>query len=193
MVDVFQDPLSNDKKRKQIELGKLLARCSDRVQAFLGYTKGARAESIPARQPSDINVLYSMACCMPQRRHADYSPYSVMDLLDDRVCHGLPLGVIIALQDNTAFDAWPGAVGHELERFYESSQLTLGAGDALFFLGNAIHAGAGFQDDNVRIHAYLDSNALRESDTTHFADVAAGVVGALPRDVRVAQRIDGVD
>jgi ectoine hydroxylase-related dioxygenase (phytanoyl-CoA dioxygenase family) len=104
--------------------------------------------------------------------------------------------VIIALQDNTAFDAWPGAVGHELERFYERCQLTLGAGDALFFLGNAIHAGAGFQADNVRIHAFLDSNAtarLRESDTTHFADVAAGVVGALPRDVRVAERIDSVD
>ncbi len=54
-------------------------------------------------------------------------------------------------------------------RFHEVVEVVLGAGDALFFLGNAVHAGAAFDHSNVRIHAYLDSDAtarLRDSDAT---------------------------
>jgi hypothetical protein len=80
------------------------ARIECRRYTFLGDAKTAIAGSMS----SDINVLYSMAGCMPQRPHADYSPYSVTDLHDDGVCHGLPVGVIIVLQDDTTFDAWPG-------------------------------------------------------------------------------------
>lgn len=69
--------------------------------------------------------------------------------------------------------------------------MVLGAGDALFFLGDAVHAGAAFVDDeNCRIHAYLESRQQhdkREPDRTRFVDVAAGVATILSRGVRISR------
>jgi hypothetical protein len=45
-------------------------------------------------------VLYSEAGCAPQRAHTDYVPRDLENLPDDGVCHGLPLGALIVLEDN---------------------------------------------------------------------------------------------
>jgi ectoine hydroxylase-related dioxygenase (phytanoyl-CoA dioxygenase family) len=63
--------------------------------------------------------------------------------------------------------------------------VTAKAGSVIFFRGNLIHAGAGSTHDNVRIHAYLDTDITKgrgEADTRYYCDTAAGVIGALPLD-----------
>ncbi len=196
-VSIFQGAHDeNDGKRKQLALANTLELCGEDLKAFLRTVETAIADNVPpSRRPRGVNVLCSLPGCAPQRPHEDYLPRDLEFVPNDGVCGGLPLGVIVALEDGTKFDACPGAVGHALERFHEMVEAVLSAGDALFFLGNAVHGGAAFEHSNVRIHAYLDSDAtadLRSPDTTYFADVAAGVVGALPRGVRVRRYVEGM-
>ncbi len=142
---------------------------------------------IPSRSSSDlIALLLSLDECWPQRPHADYTRASLDGIKDDGFCGGLPLGVVIGLQGKMLFDVWPGAVNWDASPFFEHVQLTLGPGDAVFFLGSAVHAGAAFEEENVRLHGYLDSAEVeREPDTTCFMDVAAGVANILPRGVKL--------
>jgi len=159
---------------------------SGELQVLLDIASKKLASILPSRFPSDMVDLVSLEGCGPQRPHADYTRQSLEGIKDDGFCSGLPLGVVIALQPDTQFDVWPGAVDWDVTRFYEQSQLTLDPGDAIFFLGNAVHAGAAFEEENVRLHCYLDSEEVqREPDTTCFMDVAAGVGNVLPRGVQL--------
>jgi ectoine hydroxylase-related dioxygenase (phytanoyl-CoA dioxygenase family) len=86
------------------------------------------------------------------------------------------------------FDAWLGAVGWDQSRFFEHAQLVLQPGDAVFFLGNAVHAGAAFAEGNVRLHVYVETEELHQRrlpDTTFFMDTFAGVANILPRGVKL--------
>ena len=51
-------------------------------------------------------------------------------------------------------------------------QLTLNCGDMLVFRGDLVHAGAAFDQLNVRLHAYLDvmGGPQRQVDRTHLVD-----------------------
>jgi hypothetical protein len=159
------------------ELDTLIAAVSDRLKVV-----------VPMRPLHEMNVLLSLDGCGPQRPHCDYAPESLKEMRDDGFCGGLPLGVVVALQPNTRLDAWPGAVGWDQSRFYEHQQLVLGPGDAVLFLGNVVHAGATFVEENIRLHSYLESAELRKErlpDSTYFMDIAAGVGNVLPLDVKI--------
>jgi ectoine hydroxylase-related dioxygenase (phytanoyl-CoA dioxygenase family) len=130
--------------------------------------------------------LLSLDECGPQRPHADYTRESLEKIMDDGFCGGAPLGVVSGLQPNTVFDMWPGAINWDVSRFYEHKQPKLGPGDAVFFLGNAVHAGSAFEKENARLHCYLDvPDVQREPNTTCFMDMAAGVGNILPRGVKL--------
>jgi hypothetical protein len=136
----------------------------------------------------EITAVVSLEECGPQRSHADYTRESLDGLADDGFCGGLPLGLVIAVQPNTRFDAWPGAVGWDQSCFYEHTQLVLEPGDAVFFLDNAVHAGAAFDEENARLHCYVETEELHQRrlpDTTCFMDVYAGVANILPRGVKL--------
>jgi hypothetical protein len=93
--------------------------------------------------------------------------------------------VVVAVK-RTQLDAWPGAVAWDESRFYEHQSLDLDAGDAVFFLGNAVHAGAAFAEENVRLHGYMESEDVRNRrlpDSTWYMDLAVGVGNILPRGV----------
>lgn len=63
-------------------------------------------------------MLDSEAGCAPQRAHADYVPRDLENLPDDGVCHGLPLGALIVLEDNTFFHVCPESDVNLNNRFY---------------------------------------------------------------------------
>jgi ectoine hydroxylase-related dioxygenase (phytanoyl-CoA dioxygenase family) len=53
------------------------------------------------------------------------------------------------LQDNTTLDVFDDQGEHKL--------LALDAGDILLFRSDLVHAGSAYTEDNLRLHAYLDS------------------------------------
>ncbi len=185
---IFQGPESNDNRRVQASVGEMRddSPFSEELQILLDAASKKLGAMVRSRSPSDMVALLSLQGCGPQRPHADYTREALQIIKDDGVCSGLPLGVVIAFQPNTLFDIWPGAIDWDETRFYEHKQVKLGPGDAIFFLGNAVHAGAAFENENVRLHCYLDSpGVLREADTTWYMDVAAGIGNILPRGVKL--------
>lgn len=176
----------NDNKRLQVAVDRLPLSENVPAAALISVVQRRLLESVQRRKIWNMVALFSRAGCEPQRPHTDYTHYDLDDLVDDGFCGGLPLGVVVGLMSNTLFDAWPGARIWQHTRFYEHAQVILGAGDALFFLGDAVHAGAAFVEENCRIHAYLESRKQhdnREPDRTRFVDVGAGVATILPRNV----------
>lgn len=91
----------------------------------------------------------------------------------------VPLVCLVALQDGTQFDVWPGAICFDSSRSFEQHLcITLNAGDMFIFRGDLVHAGAavGADNRNVRIHAYLDAEGIDrpkfkgDVEETHFMD-----------------------
>jgi hypothetical protein len=54
------------------------------------------------------------------------------------------------------FDVWPGAIRFDASRKFKPMKVRLQAGDVLIFRGDLVHAGAGVEKANVRLHAYMD-------------------------------------
>jgi flagellar biosynthesis GTPase FlhF len=188
---VFQGSVYNDNRRLQASVDHMEEECafSGELQALLDAVSKNLKALVPSRTPSTMMGLLSLDECGPQRPHADYTRESLEKIKDDGFSGGAPLGVVIGLQPNTVFDMWPGAINWDGSRFYEHKQLKLGPGDAVFFLGNAVHAGSAFEKENVRLHCYLDSpDVQREPNTTCFMDVAAGVGNILSRGVKLPAR-----
>ncbi len=84
-------------------------------------------------------ALCSLPGCKQQQWHTDYDPDQI-----EHITHK-PLGIIVALQDDTYFCEFPN-VKHHLQK-----------GDILIFKGDVVHAGGAYSRENVRIHVYLDS------------------------------------
>jgi hypothetical protein len=179
----------NDNCRVQASVDVMRGECpfTDELQLLLQQVSKNLGLLVPSRTASTMMALLSLDGCGPQRPHADYTRESLEGIQDDGFCSGLPLGVVVALQPNTFFDAWPGAIIRDESRlFYEHKELKLGPRDAVFFLGNAVHAGAAFEKENVRLHCYLDCpDVQRQPDTTCFMDVAAGGGNIFPRGVKL--------
>ena len=133
-------PIFNpDKRRLQISVNKNLALCK-RLSTVL-----EDLNLLEGRSMGSIVVLRSQANCKQQPWHTDYDPNQLKNV------QYKPLGVILALQDNTFFEEYPNAC-HILNR-----------GDILIFEGDVIHAGAAYADENIRIHAYIDSNEVKRA------------------------------
>lgn len=91
------------------------------------------------RRLGESVLLYSRKGCVQQQWHRDYDSSGFARLLHK------PLGVLVALQSGTKFKEYP------------CTTHTLGAGDVLVFEGDVPHAGAGYDHENMRIHAYVHS------------------------------------
>ena len=81
-------------------------------------------------------VLHSQPGCSAQQWHMDFDPN--MSKLPLK-----PKGVLLALEDDTSF-------------LTPSKTYRLNAGDVLCFDGDEVHAGAGYDKSNTRIHFYAD-------------------------------------
>lgn len=136
------------------------------------------ATNFPNHQMADTVLLVSKpGGCLPQRAHTDYRKEAFCKV-------AVPLCCLLALEDNTPFDTWPGAINFDSSVEREHCTVILNRGDLLVFRGDLVHAGAAFGQRNVRIHAYLDVPGVdREKDVTCYMD---GEEYILPRGQKCA-------
>jgi len=116
--------------------------------------------------PVKWSALFSFAGCQAQAPHADWTP------CPNEAQGADALGCIVALENGTRFDVWPGS--HRYVRMdgqtvstmaqvadapqpIRRKRLRLRAGDVLFFRSDLVHAGASYSVPNIRLHCYLDA------------------------------------
>ena len=151
-------PIFNpDSKRFQAPLRKSSKLVRDTVRTLVqgGFMHGRKLGACVA--------LTSFSGCTQQQWHTDYDPELI------RTLKHKPLGVILAVQDDTFFVEYPNIV-HRLNR-----------GDMLVFEGDVIHAGARYDATNTRVHLYIDSlKHLRRPNSTYILrqEVDAGSGGS---------------
>ena len=146
---------------------------------FLEQVAAKIKEWFPQHQVNDGVVLVSKPGCVSQAAHADYQYDEVGDDEEDA---SMPLGLIVALMDETYFDAWPRAIRYDDVKKYDHKQLVLNAGDVLVFRGDFFHAGAAFEKLNARLHYYLDMEGVeRTRNVTFYADEEHGFYNLGPR------------
>lgn len=133
--------------RYQASIGKTYS-IVKRISKFMSKISIDRGRSL-----GDVVVLQSEAGCRKQQWHTDYDPDAVTDG-DIK-----PLGLILALEDHTTFEEYPDTT-HILNR-----------SDVLIFEGDVVHAGSSYDTDNIRLHAYIDTDGMeRTRDTTYLYD-----------------------
>lgn len=97
-------------------------------------------------------VLESLPGCQQQAWHTDFDT-TFLNLVDVK---DLPLGIIVALEDNTKFmvqQRWTPTTTVASK----GTTVLLQKGQVLLFLGDLIHAGAAYSKRNIRLHAFIDS------------------------------------
>ena len=158
-----------DRRRKQRYLDSNLSR---RVKKFINQVHDRLKEMFPNHKPSDMTILRSEKGCRPQQAHSDYRTTDIWPNEGDiRHNDEMPLGVIIALQDNTKLDVWPRSIGEMLQGPIAPKHLKFDRGDMVIFRGDLIHAGSKYDEVNVRVHTYLDHPAVkRKANSTNFVE-----------------------
>jgi len=94
----------------------------------------------------------------------------------------VPVNVLVALQDSTTLEVWPES--HRLissmvkseklgkDDCFSQTRLSLSRGDVLLFRGDLVHAGSAYDDNNVRLHCYMDMS-VRIPNRTWLVDKKA--------------------
>jgi len=110
-----------------------------------------------------MTVLRSEAGCQAQLPHTDHfqrpphlspeEPWYDWSCFDST---NIPLGCLVALEDDTFLDVWPEAIRFDQTRVSQCHILRLKRGDVVLFRGDLVHAGAAFDKLNVRVHCYLE-------------------------------------
>lgn len=95
-------------------------------------------------------ALHSMAGCERQEMHTDFDPMEMSR------SPAKPLGVLLALHDGTSLCLDGGRA------------IELSTGDVLVFDGDQVHAGAGYDASNTRIHLYLDCPWVHRAQNTTY-------------------------
>lgn len=143
-----------DRKRKQVVL-KEGSRLSSLIQRkTVSLLKREKAWH-PSMRAKEVTILKSEPGCEKQKRHFDFP-------VSDPPC--LSKGVLFSLQKGTTFLTYSSVSGRERRHKLEM-------GDAFVFDGGTEHAGDSFQDENYRIHVYVDSSldsSKREKGRTYF-------------------------
>ena len=154
----------NDRKRQQCDLildSKYIIDFINDINTFLNSIN-------PYLEIQPYVIIKSLSGCQEQAAHIDYI---LNDELKNTSQDKMPLAVIIALQNNTKINVWPGSI--LLHKYkgppIKKTILTLNKGDIFLFRGDLVHAGASYEDENIRLHTYLDSpDVSRQHNTTYI-------------------------
>ena len=153
---IFNGPGRNDHKRRQTNLPESMVKeMKDQIQSIPFLSDSHRIE--------DFVLLRSLPGCARQAAHTDYIPdLSLLRCEPDK----LPYLFLFAIEDNTKLVVWPGSHkvvqgrGRSLDPI-QPKTITIQAGDALVFRPDLVHAGAEYETENLRIHCYIDSTAIK--------------------------------
>ena len=159
MYQIFNSKHHNDHRRLQVPI-----KCDTLLTKIIQVAK----LYFPGYVLADPVILFSVAGCKEQRPHTDYNPYSNYTMT--------PWGMIFAIEpDGAQFVVWP--YSHKIIRRTGESfappqmkrtVINLSQGDVLFFRGDLVHAGASYDRDNMRIHAYIDPPFLERNRNETF-------------------------
>lgn len=154
---IFNNP-SNDRLRFQIPL--------DRKQLIVKFVKKIALEHFPKLVLNDPYVLISEPGCQQQVPHCDYDPHTIECVPLDKI----PRGAILALQNHTTLEVWENSRVHEYVYSVDKCDqktIEIQKGDIIFFDGDLVHAGSFYENENARLHVFLDSDlVLRPTDRT---------------------------
>ena len=103
-------------------------------------------------------VLRSKPGSKRQQPHQDYEPSKKLsECPNDKY----PLAIICALMDGTTLNVWDKDEKEKIQH--------LNKGDILIFRGDLIHAGSAYENENIRMHCYIDSTLIpRTPNRTHI-------------------------
>jgi hypothetical protein len=107
-----------------------------------------RHEILQGRHVSDVVVLHSKSQCRAQYFHTDF-PDQVRFLREK------PLSVLYALENDTKI-------------YTRDECIKISKGDILIWDGDLVHAGGNYEQENTRIHFYLDTSMVKRSMNTTY-------------------------
>lgn len=146
--------IKNDKKRKQTNLpikNKNINNFTKMLNEYL--LKNVNPNLSVSRWVS----IHSLPKCGDQAAHCDYErDKSLMNVSNDF----MPLGVLVALQPTTKLHVWPKSIHNpkvKLPIQIERTTINMDAEDIIIFRGDLVHAGSSYDENNYRLHAYMDS------------------------------------
>lgn len=141
----------NDNKRSQHDFKCTIGNHLKRVLNTFIKTKGFIHHTV-----QDLVIVRSEACCKRQQLHYDYDTNKLKSMYKK----DYPYGLIVSVSDNSRFIIKPNNSKAKI--------VYLNKGDVLIFRGDLLHAGAEYYNENIRLHAYIDSKKYkREKNTTY--------------------------
>ncbi|KKL07371.1 hypothetical protein LCGC14_2586680 [marine sediment metagenome] len=150
--------LRNDHKRRQATLQRRSANLRNGIQDFV-------SEQFPHLTLKNLVVIHSKPGCGDQASHCDYVPEPNLATVPDS---HFPLAVLLAVMPGTKISVWPRSIRfaytsptilQQIQPIHRKT-LELDIGDMLVFRGDLVHAGAAYDEENVRIHCFLDSELV---------------------------------
>lgn len=170
---IFNTKKTNDKKRSQVTLTgcNVKVKMTNNTKSFVHNINMTLKNMFPDHTPSDMVVLRSDPGCKAQIAHQDYRTKDLWPIDEYIPDKEFPLGVVIALMDDTYFDVWPESIGFLNKKTkINPKRLKINKEDVVIFRGDLVHAGASFEEYNIRIHTYLDHPKIkRKQNSTEFA------------------------
>lgn len=154
-----------DKKRQHADItDKMLGSGKyPKLETFLDRdVKPWIKKSFPGLKMNELGILKSEKDNKKQDLHRDYN-LERLEVSDDQV----PLSVIVALQDNTKLRVRKGGIRGN--KGAQPTTITLRSGDVIAFRGDLIHGGENYDDENYRIHFFLDSQIKRSKNKIYYA------------------------
>jgi hypothetical protein len=172
---------ANDNKRRQVKLHV----DNLNIATWIVYLESVIRSlcSIEDLEFKDWNILQSLAGCKQQQAHTDYVPdptfIEKMKELDVPSKQSkIPLLCLVALEPNTYLDIWENSIQlitqsedtlkDILNPGVERVRITLQPGDILIFRPDLVHAGSAYENENVRLHVYLDSAEIPRKPNRTF-------------------------
>ena len=121
--------------------------------------------------PSKWVIIKSKKGCKPQLAHMDYENTHEFQTCIKNGKH-IPLLVLVALQPNTFIYLWENS-SKVIQGTYkgdpiEPTKIELKQGDILVFRADTIHAGSDYDEENIRMHCYLDSEEVERDENRTF-------------------------
>lgn len=179
---IFNTPGKNDKRRSQVELtgSKAKVKMSKPTQRFTEHIWSKLQKMFPEHTPNDMVVLRSDDGCKPQKPHQDYRSKDLWPANKPLIANNqIPLGVIVALMDDTYLDVWPASIGDVSKiKGIKPKRLKFNRGDMVIFRGDLVHGGSSYDNYNIRIHTYMDHPRVkRKANSTQFVKDMACILG----------------
>ncbi|KAG2785455.1 hypothetical protein PC129_g12520 [Phytophthora cactorum] len=120
---------------------------------------------------SSWNAFKSLLGGARQDPHKDFPALETSKALSKKNC--IQASVIVALMPGTRFIVFPRRLG-SLVDMDDTKVLVLDKGQILVFRGDLVHAGADFDEENIRLHCYVLVKGIEQKeDTTEAAAFAS--------------------